>query len=294
MCNSAPTTGKMLLFLAPAKRGKSWFLVQLGKMAFLMRKKVVHISLEIEPEEVAQRYYQALFGASKRDDTNKVSSLKLDKKGNIDQVIGNTIDIPFNFASEAIRDELQARVGHFGTRASNIIIKRFPMRSLTMDHLESYLESLEALEKFTPDLVIVDYPKIMKIDAKNPRMSIGFIMEDLRGMSQRRNFALAVVHQGNRSSMEADMVKATHASEDWSVVCTADFLITYSQTAAEKRRGLARLFVDMARSEVDQIGVLITQSYKTGQFVLESTRLNDSYAALMEAMGTDDEEADDD
>jgi hypothetical protein len=79
------------------------------------------------------------------------------------------------------------------------------------------------------------------------------------------------------------------------MVGTSDIIITYSQTAAEKNLGLARLFVDKARHERDKFGILITQSYRTGQFVLESTRLADSYARIMEQMPADDyEDADGD
>jgi hypothetical protein len=285
-----PMRGKIMILLAPTGYGKTWFLVQIGKMAFLQRKKECHISLEIESEEVAQRYYQSLFGASKRDDLNKVSTLHFDRQGNLEQVVSNTVNVPFTFDSQAIREELQTRVNHFGTRAGNIIIKRFPMRSLGVEQLEAYLESLEAIENFVPDIVILDYPGIMKTDEKNYRISIGRLIENLRGLSQRRNFALAAAHQANRSSVDADMVKATHMGEDWSAVGTADFLITYSQTSAENRLGLARLYVAKARSEQDKFGLLISQSYKTGQFVLESTRLNDSYARIVESMGTRDDD----
>ena len=291
--NIVPMRGKIMLLLAPTGYGKTWFLVQLGKMAFLQRKKVCHISLEIEAEEVAQRYYQAFFGAAKRDEVNKISTLKMDKKGNLDQIVSASVDLPFAFDSAAIREELQTRVGHFGTRAGNIIIKRFAMRSLTVEGLEAYLESLEAIENFVPDLVIVDYPGIMKTDAKNHRISLGRLVEDLRGVAQRRNFALAGAHQVGRIAVDAEMVKATHVSEDWSVIGTSDFVITYSQTAAEQRLGLARLYVSKARSEADKFGVLITQSYKTGQFVLESTRMSDTYAQLMEQMGAHNEPEDD-
>lgn len=285
-----PMRGKIWILLAPAGYGKTWSLIQLGKMAFLQRKKVCHISLEIEAEEVAQRYYQALFGAAKRGDLNKVSTLKFDKKGNFDQVVNSSIEAPFTFDSRAIREELQTRVTHFGTRAGNIIIKRFAMRSLSVEGLEAYLEGLEAVEKFVPDMVIVDYPGIMKTDEKNYRISLGRLIENLRGLSQRRNFALAAVHQANRSSIDADMVKATNMGEDWSAVGTADFLLTYSQTAAENRLGLARLYVAKARSESDKFSIILTQSYKTGQFVLESTRMNDSYAQIMEQLGTDNDD----
>jgi hypothetical protein len=292
--NIVPMRGKIWVLLAPSGYGKSWLLTQLGKMAFVQRKKVLHVTLEIETEEVLQRYYQALFGASKRDNTNKVSTLKFDRNGDLDQIVSTSVEVPFTFMDESIRDELYTRVGHFGTRADNIIVKRFPMRSLTVDQLEAYLENLEALEDFVPDLVIVDYPGIMKTDEKNHRISMGRLIENLRGLSQRRDFALAAAHQSNRISVEADMVKATHMAEDWSVVGTSDFIVTYSQTDAERQRGLARLYVAKARSENDKFGVLLSQSYRTGQFVLESMRMSDQYAKLMESMGTtDDEELED-
>jgi DnaB-like helicase C terminal domain len=294
--NIIPMRGKIMFLLAPTGYGKTWWLVQLGKMAFMQRKKVCHISLEIEAEEVVQRYYQSLFGASKRDEPNKISTFKLDRNGEVDQIIAQTIEPPFAFESEAIREELETRLTHYGIRAENIIIKRFPMRSLTVDRLEAYLESLEAVENFVPDMVIIDYPGIMKTDAKNHRISLGRLVEELRGLSQRRNFALAAAHQTNRMSVNAELVKSTHVAEDWSAIGTADFVITFSQTAAEKQRGLARLFVDKARSEADKMGVLITQSYRTGQFCIESIRLSDSYARIMEGMGlnNDDEDNTDD
>ena len=279
-----PMRGKMMLLIAPAKRGKTHFLVHLGKRAFLRRKKVLHITLEIEEEEVAQRYYQALFGASKRDDLNKIATFKFDKKGELDQIVSQSFEVPFTFTSPAIREELQTRIMHFGTRIDNIIIKRFPMSSLTLTQLEAYLETLSSIEKFDPDMVIIDYPKIMKLNANDLRISLGHLFENLRGLSQRRNFALAVVHQGNRESADAQFVKGTHVSEDWSIMGTCDFALTYSQTAAERKLGLARLFVEAGRSEADRFGVVITQSYKTGQFVLESTRLSESYARLTEQM----------
>ena len=42
-----PRPGEMFLFIAPPKRGKSWFLIHIGKWALLQRKKVLHVSLEL-------------------------------------------------------------------------------------------------------------------------------------------------------------------------------------------------------------------------------------------------------
>lgn len=287
-----PMRGKLMLLIAPAKRGKTWWLVQLGKRAILRRKKVLHITLEIEEEEVAQRYYQALFGVSKREDLSKVSTFKFDKNDKLDQIVSESVDVDFTFASPAIRDELRTRIAHFGTRIGNTIIKRFPMSSLTLPQLEAYLENLSTIEKFDPDLVIIDYPKIMKLSTKDFRISLGNLFESLRGLSQRRNFALAAVHQGSKTSVDAPLVNETHVSEDWSIIGTCDVVITFSQTAAEHKLGLARLFVAAVRNEMGRFAVLITQSYKTGQFCLESTPLDSSYAHILEQMAPDEDQPD--
>lgn len=290
-----PMRGKLWILLAAAKKGKTWALIQLGKMAFLQRKKVLHVSLEIEAEEVLQRYYQSLFGASKRDDIIKMSSFEYDRRGDLARITSHSEEVPFTFKSESIREELEARIAHYNSRADWLRVKRFPMRSLTVEHLEAYLEYLETVEEFVPDLVAVDYPAIMKTDPKNHRISLGRLVEDFRGLSQRRNFAAVAVHQVGRVGADVDIVKSTHVAEDWSVICTADFILTYSQTAAEHRHNLARLFVDAGRSEQDKFGVLITQNYKSGQFIIESTRLSDSYANIIEGMKPDfgEEESED-
>lgn len=294
MGHIVPMRGKTWIIIAATGKGKTWGLTQLGKRAFLRRKKICHISLEIEAEEVLQRYYQALFGASKRDETNRISTFRFDRNHQLDQIVQQTVDVPFMFESAAVREELQTRINHFGVRANNLIVKRFPMRSLTPDQFEAYLEQLESIENFVPDMVIVDYVGIMKTDAKNHRISLGRTFEEMRGVAQRRNFAFVSAHQGNRDSVSAEFVKATHVSEDFSIMQSTDFAITYSQTPAESKLGLARLFVEKGRSEQDKFGVLITQTYKTGQFALESTRLSDAYARMMEHMGTADEEVSED
>ena len=61
-----PYRGGVMLWLGAAGLGKSWALIHLGKHALLQRKKVVHITLEMSPAEVKQRYYQSLFSVPKR------------------------------------------------------------------------------------------------------------------------------------------------------------------------------------------------------------------------------------
>ena len=110
----------------------------------------------------------------------------------------------------------------------------------------------------------------MKHNVANKRLELGQIFERIRGIGVKRNAAIVVVTQGNRESETAQTVTADMASEDISKLATTDVAITYSQTPAEKKLGLARLMVGKARNDGDGFSVLITQAYGIGQFCLDS------------------------
>jgi hypothetical protein len=290
-----PARGAALLVLAPTGRGKTWFLVHLGKHGLLQRKKVLHITLEMSAEECAQRYYQNLFSIPKHREKIEIATFTQRKDGRIKDFDRETITHKFSFDYGNIRKVLKKEIKPFVPRGlPNLIIKRFPPRALTMDGLRAYLDALEATENFIPDLLILDYIGIASTDAKNHRISLGRVFEEFRAVCVERNAAGVTAHQVSKVGADAQLVKATHVSEDWSLIGTADQAITYSCTAAEERLGLARLFVAKARSEQDKFGLIITQSYKMGQFVLQSAPLDKDYYDYIEDQRAADEAREDD
>jgi replicative DNA helicase len=78
-----PTRKELWLFIAAAKRGKSWVLIQLAKMAAMHKLKVCHISLEMSQERVALRYMHAFFSLAKRDEHQFITKFERDKLGNL-------------------------------------------------------------------------------------------------------------------------------------------------------------------------------------------------------------------
>jgi len=286
-----PYRGALMIFVAAAKRGKSWWLVNLGKRAFLQRKKVVHISLEMSEEEVCQRYYQALFSITKREAHMMVTRQKVKDDQLIGLVPGQATP-EFYFDSPDVRMELEARLEHFDQRLDSIKIKRFPPRGLTPNQLRGYLDNLELSTGFIPDLLILDYAGIMKTDVKNHRIELGRNVEELRAIGVERNIAVATAHQSSREGAKSQSIKSTHVAEDWSVIQTADIILTFSATENEKKLGLGRLYVANARDEEDEWGVIISQALSMGQFVLgPSAYLKKEYwKFIKEEEGEDGEE----
>lgn len=291
------TIGQLLLYIAPKNTGKTWFCVHMGRQCLMQQGRAVHISLEMDEEEVLPRYMQNMFGASWEPDPYLVSVLELDDNEHFAEWKVRRRKPKFSFADQDVKSILRTRIHSWGARMGSIVVKRFPSGQLTIDKLSAYLDYLESVEKFIPTMLIVDYPYLMKMDRRHLRTEMGGIFVDLRGLGVDRRMAVVTPAQGQRSAMTARKVRSIHASEDISQVFTADNVLTYSQTPGEARRGLARLELEHARHAPKGLEFIITQAYAAGQYVLSSARVNSAYwdkLTKLEERGDRDNGDDDD
>lgn len=277
-----PTRKELWLLIANTKKGKSWGLMHLAKMALMHRVKVCHITLEMSAARCSQRYFQSLFAISKRKETFQATKFKRDELGRIAGFDDIRITPRLSLDDPGIRHKLEAKIDKWSLRLlDNIIIKEFPTGQLTMAGLTAYLDNLEATEHFVPDLLIIDYPDLFKLDISNMRLAVGALYKDIRGLLVARNMAGAVVSQAHRASAKAKQVGAENVAEDYSKIANADTIITMSQTPQEQKLGLARLHVAAGRNDQDQITVVISQQYGTGAFVVDSNIMVGNYFGLL-------------
>jgi replicative DNA helicase len=270
-----PARGTLTTLVAPAKRGKSWWCNAVARAGLQHRKKVLHISLENSRRVVAKRYIQTFLAMSTEEiSDNRITTFLRDAGSDrIKDMVPVTLPAP-EIANAANKRYVANKLSQFSARAK-LHIKAFPSGTLTIATLNGYLDKLDRKYNFRPDLIILDYPDLMAVDRKNMRLDLGRIFVELRGVASQRNCAICAPTQGSRESSTAKVVGANQVAEDWSKIMTADTILTYSQTASEKKVGLARLLVAAAREAKDGYLVLITQNYKTGQFCLDSTYLSD-------------------
>lgn len=273
---AAPAKKTLFLALAPTNRGKSWWLMHLGKWAILQGLSVLHITLEMSESKCAGRYMQSFFSLTKRQGMARVTRLRRDPDGALSDIYSEEMERP-SLADDNIRAYLGSKIRRELSRRPKLKIKSFPSGQLTMSMLNAYLDGLERFEKFTPDLLLLDYVDIMAHDPTTRRESIGATTIALRGLASERNLAAASATQTNRTGISAKVVDETHLSEDVSKAFTADCMVTYNQTNAEYALGLARLFVAKNRDDVAKTTALITQSYAIGQFCLDSVQINSDY-----------------
>lgn len=291
--NIGPTAGEMFEFMAPKGRGKTWFCIHTGRECLMQGARVLHISLEMSEERIIPRYLQSLFAIAKRSDKVQMPKLEFDE---LDRLAGYKLveEKPaLHFQDGRIDHKVKQRLTDFGPRLGRLLIKSFPTSSLTVGALEAYLDSLELTQKFIPNVLILDYPDLMKVPGSvdNLRLGLGELYRELRGLFKRRNLAGIIPVQSNREGEDTRLVTAKNTGEDYSKTQTADILVTYNQTSKEKQLGLARLYVDKARNDDDKFTLLITQSYATGQFCLQSAFMpNKHWDFVKRGLGEEDPE----
>lgn len=282
-----PERGTATVILAPAGVGKSWLLINAGKRALRQRKKVLHLTLEMSEELVTMRYYQSLLAIPRRKMQGLTAPVVELENKKIIGVSSEEIEPAFAMDSAFLAEELNQRFTQWPSfNPDDLIVKQFPPHKFSMEMLESYLDQLEA-EGFIPDELIADYLGLFKIDIKNPRISMGQNMVAFRGICVERNMAGIIAQQTGRASDDAQLVQRGDVAEDWSIIGTADNVLTLTRTRTERSLGLARIAVEKARSEEDRFIVLITQALPIGQFCLSSYYIGPSYIKLLKAMTKD-------
>jgi replicative DNA helicase len=265
-----PARKTLIFLIGAAKKGKTWWLVHVGKSNLLYRHSVLHITLEVSEKVVARRYIQSMFALTK----SQAREIRVPYFQKLET--GTTIDFQ-TLQREGIpsqRSMVYNRLASMKGRYPRLLIKEFPTGALTTEQLDMFLDQLDKQENFRPDMILLDYPDLMKIDSAQMRIDTGRQFRDLRGIAVRRNAALVAVTQGNREADTAKIVDKKNVAEDWSKIGTADAVYTYSQTEAERALGLARFFVAAGRDEIDRFMVLISQSYAIGQFCIDSIMMS--------------------
>lgn len=266
-----PERKTLSFIIASTGKGKSWWLIAVGKAALQHHKKVLHITLELSAEKTARRYIQSIFGLTKDEAKHiQASSFIRDEHG-----LATSVNLYQMYRESVVtkRKEIYDKLEKWES-CPEWLIKDFPTSTLSVEHLSLYLDSLEKEEGFKPDLLVIDYADLMKINAESFRIDTGRLYRELRGLGGMKDVAVVSATQGNRDSEDAKTVGITNVGEDWSKVGTADVVLTYSQTPEEFARGLARIYVAKGRDERDRFMALISQCYDIGQFALDSVPMS--------------------
>lgn len=279
---AGPVRGGLHLFVAPAKAGKTSWLCHIGKMAMMHRMRVAHISLEMSEPRVIARYMQGMFSIAKRATPTIRTEWTLDELNRFTELTEMQHTPALSFDAADIREQLRSRVTRMSGRLKRIVVKAFATGSLTIEALAAYLDLLADSTGFAPDILLLDYADLMRFDGgRDFRIALGNLYKDLRGLAGERDIAIATVTQATRQASRRGRTSAEDVAEDWSKIATADTVLTYACTAAERAKGLARITVAAHRNDEDKFSVVLSQNYASGQFALNSAPMNSTYLDMV-------------
>jgi replicative DNA helicase len=211
--------GEYGVVLGSSNVGKTRLLINfgVGAASIMQRLNVVHITLEMKAKKIAQRYGARIVGKKRTYDTDLSDyALLFDKSAKV--------KIP-----------------------GQIRVKGWPPHRCTINDLSAYLNRL-IMSGYVPDLLIVDYPDIMKHEKVGElRHNISNTTAELRGCAGDFNLAVWGASQANRGAVNRELVDLDAIAEDYGKVAIADIIIAICQTKEEYELDLLRLFAAKVR-----------------------------------------------
>lgn len=276
-------------FLAPTKRGKSWWLIEMAIQAMLQRKKVIFISLEMNSSRVFARMYNRLtsmsnetkdyifpcFDCKKNQENNCYKPIRtnntklLNPEGGKPQYSrelqyqtciacrGKKDFVPETWFTNVKKEKMKSSQAIKLMRSqvshfgSSLKVKSYPAGSANLSKVMDDIHGLYDMDCFVPDLIVIDYADIL---APEDSRMIGRERTDqtwqtLKRVGDELHCCVVSASQANRGSFDKKNVTQIDTSEDIRKIAHGDLWLAINQTPEEKRSSISRISKIAMRDE---------------------------------------------
>lgn len=226
--------GQLGIWMGPTGAGKSIALVHCGKRAVVGGMKVLHYTLELSAQDIADRYDAAWTHSN-------ISHLDHYGTGISDRIT-----------------QLADKHGFHG----RLMIKGYPTGMASVNTIRGHLRMLETVG-WVPDVIIVDYLDLLKplTNYNDEYADLGAIAKDLRGLGIEQEVPLWSATQTNRAGFNQEIVDIEHMGDSIKKAQIADLIIALCRTREEKINNIMRLFFAKNRNGPDKVEVEIRTDY---------------------------------
>ena len=224
--------GQLGIWMGGTGAGKSIALPHCGKRAIINGYKVAHYTLELDEDDIAERY------------DSSWSSVPIHE---------------LKTQSKIVRQRLENLHTKYG---DCLVIKHYPTGTATTTTIKSHLKMLASMG-FIPDLIIVDYGDLLKpLTSYNDEYAdLGAIFKDLRGIAGEWNVPLWTATQVNRPGMSAEIADVEHIGDSFKKAQIADVIITICASREELEANILRLFGAKNRNGPPKFQITIRSAY---------------------------------
>ena len=273
--------GWFISYLAPAKRGKTTYMLDAAIDSVRQRLNTTVVSLEMSSMELMQRYCIAVTGAKpemkpytvmipimdcrlnqngecEKDDRKGVGAVLTDDglRTYVDEpdwevcteCRGGRDFIPSGWKVPIEKEYISEgdyvkKVDKFNKFFGKYgRIIHMPSKSVTVADLKGEIAHLEYTQNFVTDVLIIDYADLIKPDSNGEkRHQLDDIWEYLRGWGKEKHVLIISASQTNRISADVEFLRDIHVAEDYSKIAKLDVGIGLCQTDLMKEMGMMNL-----------------------------------------------------
>lgn len=268
--------GDFLAFLAPMKRGKTWYLWYSAETAMAYGNRVLFFSLEMTKKQIIRRGWMGLSGSPRHEEEVKIPYFEKEE----DQ-------FEIKHRTEKRKGIDISKVGDFQKRLrrryrkGDVKIIALPSKSVTVEDLRSYIENLDYYENYIPDVIIIDYADLLKSGDNSIKGDYRHVLDNiwsnLRRMAQERNALVITASQAGKITFKND-VKEGDWAEDIRKMGHITCGLALNQTKKEAEEGIMRvsqIAIREGKQEFDQAVVL--QCLSIGKPYLDSKLKKDVF-----------------
>jgi len=140
-------------------------------------------------------------------------------------------------------DELKTQINHVKKNlSSQLIIKEYPPKTITVRHIDSFINKLKH-KGFIPDIVVIDYINLIHPVGKhlNSYESVKEIAEHLRALAFKYSIPFVSATQLNRGSFNTASPGMEGISESIGLAATCDVICSLWQEEEDKELGVINM-----------------------------------------------------
>lgn len=237
------------IVMMPTGKGKSVFLLNIAGNAVFQRYNVIYITLELSETDLMKRFTMFFTGLNE-----------------------DTID---GMTAEALRATILS--SYQLKNLGKLVVKNFPMSSVSVGGIETYLRQTKHRFGWSPDLLVVDYLDIIRRPFKSAETheQLEEISKQLKGLAQRHRIPVWTASQVNRTGAQKDIITNEDSSASYAKIFAADVVLTASpKDNKETEKRSAKLFVSKNRQGRDGRTLAFDCDFEHMRFQFVGSRAN--------------------
>jgi replicative DNA helicase len=144
------------------------------------------------------------------------------------------------------RSEVDAAMAKLPGR---LIIKDYPPRKASLDTIEAHMNKLRLNEGFTPHVVFLDYPELLKVrkSRKETREEVDDVYTEIKGIAMESLIPWICPSQINRSGAKDKIIEGDKVAGSFGKMMIGDLNISLSRDRKDKLNGTGRFHIIKSR-----------------------------------------------